>query len=195
MIRDAAVAAQKHAALGSTFHLSRYALVQHFEQYLFQDLRYGIRSLRKDLGFTVTAVVTLALGLGINAATFAVSYGILWRPLPYEDPARLVRVLVEGPDGDDWGIERTEVNRWLSSFRATVPMAGYYSRALTLRGPLEARTVTVAFVTADFFDVLGTPAAAGQTSRFSQAPDLVVMSHRLAAQLSGGSVGEMLGTV
>jgi predicted permease len=131
---------------------------------LTQDLRYAWRGLWRRRSFAVVALMTLALGIGVDTAVFSVFYGVLLRPLPYSDPGRLAliwgsvraagnaRAVVSGPMLG----EVARRNRSLSG------VAGTWVTTMTFAGD-NPEQVKVAFVTANFFDILGVSAAHGRT--------------------------------
>ncbi len=147
---------------------------------ILHDVRYAARSVVRQSGVTALAVGILALGLGINTAVFAVSYGVLWRPLPYPDADRLVTVaVVYEEDGLEHRVGFGRIDDWNGRLR-TARVAGYDARERVVRGAGPSRVMEVATVSEDFFDVLGVPAVRGVVLRLPDGDARAVISARLA---------------
>lgn len=134
---------------------------------LARDIRYGVRTLLRSPGFTVVAVLTLALGLGVNTAIFAMLYNVVLRPLPYPDADRLVKVYLT-LDSDRRGSRDNpfshpkfqDLRRWNTVFDS---MAAYALRTYTVTDPGPAERVRGEIVSASYFPMLGITAAMGRT--------------------------------
>jgi predicted permease len=158
---------------------------------IWHDGRDAVRSMRKNPGFTAVAVVTLALGIGVNAASIAVAYGILLRPLPYVEPSRIVILNLLFADGGDLGFSPGVLQDWLPRLRTVEAAAGYYRREVTVRSGDQSTVVPAAFVTDRFFDVLGTSAEFG---RARADPSEVVVGGRATNQILTRNALESVGT-
>ena len=153
---------------------------------LLQDLRFGARSLVRDRGFALVAILTLALGVGVTTAMFTVVNGVLFRPLPFFEPDRLVAVGIE-TQGDATGDPNVLHEHFLELSRQSSPFAGLTTYMIyppvTLTDAGEAARRSAAYVTAGFFDVLGVRPALGRG--FTTAEDqlgagpVVVLGNKL----------------
>lgn len=142
---------------------------------LIQDLQYGLRQLRHNPGFTAVAVITLALGIGANAAMFSVVNAVLLRPLPYRRPARLVSLTGAYPKGAIAGLQADS---------RTLDIAAYTTNtAFNLIWQGETERVTGSSVSANLFSVLGAGAELGRTFRAGEdrpgQNELVILSDAL----------------
>jgi len=120
---------------------------------MFQDLRYGIRMLRRNPGFTFVAVFTLALGIGATTAIFSLVNAVLLRPLPYRDPDRLA--LVFNARGQDFLM-------WRNQSKAFESMAAFNFGTTDFTGSGETERLAVGSVSVDLFATLGVAPALGR---------------------------------
>jgi predicted permease len=121
-----------------------------------QDLRFGARMLRKNPGFTLTAVLTLALGIGANTAIFSVVNAVLLQPLPYHDPGRLVWADEYTTQINDFGLPSPEYTNWAlnnHTFEGLGAMGGGMPMNLTRAG--EPEQIDTAIITPNLLTILG----------------------------------------
>src|SRR5262245_32835125 len=199
---------QEHIAKGMTPEEARYAALRamggierrkeecrdmrgvNFVENLAQDLRYGARMLLKNPGFTLIAVVTLALGIGANAAIFSFVNAVLLKPLPYPDPERIVRVGEKHPGGFSKPISTLNFLDWERQNRCFQFLSAIAWDTVTLTGSDSPKQLNVHRVSASYFKALGVEATLGRTFAASEnevgAGLEVVLSNRIWQSRFGG---------
>ncbi|MBZ5496311.1 MAG: ABC transporter permease [Acidobacteriia bacterium] len=148
---------------------------------LLRDLRYGLNQMGRNPGFTAGAVLTLALGIGANTAIFTVINAVLLRPLPYQNPERLVTLLESNPQQ---GMDRAAVSPpnfvdWSTQSRTLEHIAAYRYWGFVLAGGGEPERIIGARVSAGLFTLLGVKPIRGRTfhleeDRFGGSPVALV---------------------
>ena len=124
---------------------------------LFADLRYTFRVMSRTPSFAVAVVSVLALGIGANTAIFSIVNAVVLRPLPFEEPERLVRIFTKTPDGRSFELSPGKFYDWQRDAHSFEGMAMYPCcglRELALTGTGTARAVTVTPVSTGFFDIV-----------------------------------------
>ncbi len=159
---------------------------------LLQDLRYGLRMLTKNPGFTTVAVLTLALGIGANTAIFSVVDGVLLAPLPYDQPDRLVAIWESNPRYSHVWISYPNFLDWRRSARGLDQMVAFTWQGYDLTGPGAPAHVNGKLISAGFFTTLGVRLALGrdftpQEDKHGGAP-VVIISNRLWRNRFGSSL-------
>lgn len=128
-----------------------------------QNLRYGLRQLRRSPGFTAVALLTLALGIGANTAIFSVLNALVLRPLPVYEPSRLVAIYRLNRDGQWAGITVSQIE---DLRRNQNVLSGLYGRVYPNNSYVEAEgaiwPVNVGYVTGSYYSVLGVTSALGR---------------------------------
>ena len=149
---------------------------------LAQDVRFAFRQLRKAPGFTLTVVVTLALGIGATTAIFSLVEGILLRPLPFSNPDRLVLLGDHIGDGPNTPVTAREIGTYSNATSAFSSLGGYIATNYELSGGATPEEVDAARFTAGVFPTLGVPPILGRV--FTQQEEdahqpLAVISYAL----------------
>jgi len=135
-----------------------------------QDLRFGVRALVRHPGFTAVAVVTLALGIGANAAIFSVVNAVLLRPLPWGEPDRSVMIWSRWTSFDKTWVADGEVLDYRRRSRTLQEIAAWSDGQVNLTGDGEPERVAAALVTANSFHTLGAQPMLGRI--FTEAEDV-----------------------
>jgi putative ABC transport system permease protein len=159
-----------------------------FEQ-LWQDIRFGLRMLVKNPGFTAVAMLTLALGIGVNTAIFSVVDAVLLKPLPYPHPERIVIVFEQPPSGGLNQVSTPDFLDWKgqTTVFSTIAAEDWGTKTLTdIGAPVD---LSAESVSANYFEIPGVKPLLGRTF----APDedqpgkqyKVVLSHRIWRTLFG----------
>jgi putative ABC transport system permease protein len=152
---------------------------------LIQDLRYALRQLRKSPGFTFTAILSLALGIGATTAVFSVIYGILVNPYPYANPDRMVHLNLVSASGQREGFGVT-AGQWQQLLKSPVIEDAFVADgwSLTVTGHDVPEDVEAGFFSSNSFNFFGVPAALGRGLQPSDAIDghdpqpVVVLSYK-----------------
>ncbi|MBA3914336.1 MAG: ABC transporter permease, partial [Acidobacteriales bacterium] len=162
------------------------------------DLRYGLHMMKKAKTFTILAVVTLAIGIGANTAMFSVIYGVLLRPLPFDDPDRLVQIWHTPPQSSFPGIKTFSVSPanyldWKAQSRSFEGMSAINYTVLSLTGKGEPEALQGREVSPDFFSILRVAPMLGRSFAPQEEQPanshVVVLSHRLWQTRFGGNAG------
>src|SRR5262245_35822778 len=166
---------------------------QRLEEDMFQDLRFGLRMLLKSPGFTVVAIVTLAIGIGANTTIFTMVNSILFKPLPFKDPDRLLMV---------WRMNAERTSKeipssvplfidWQQRNQVFERMTAFTSGRFNLAGEGEAELARGANVSAGFFETLGVMPQLGRGFLPGEdkpgAEAVVVLSHGIWQQKFGAA--------
>src|SRR5947208_7777295 len=149
------------------------------------DLKFALRQLRKSPGFTFFAVMTLALVIGANTATFSIVNAVLLQPLPYPDADRIMVLNESSGPGQNFSVALPDYLDWQRDNTVFEHLAATHKESRNLSGipGREPERISCASVTRNFFNIVGLPPEIGRT--FSQdedkvgAPSVVLISDRL----------------
>jgi putative ABC transport system permease protein len=159
-----------------------------------QDAAFALRMMRKNLGFTVAAIVVLGLGIGANTAIFSVVNAVLWKPLPYEHGERLLLLnqRTTGEGGSIGFCSVPEMNDYRRQNRSMDGIVEYHNMQFILLGRSEPERVETGVVSWNFFDLFGVKALAGRLFEPDDekpgAPAVLLLSYEYWQRSFGGDL-------
>lgn len=166
---------------------------------LCQDIRFGWRVLKKTPAFTATAIVVLALGIGMNTAMFSAVKAVLLSALPYPEPESMVQLNQTAEDGHPMNVSNPDFRDWRAQTRTIESMAAYGVDDVTISGDFPARRVRMAAVGGGFFRVMASGAAIGRTFNPDEqkpgGPSTLVLGYELAQSVFGAPADAVQKTV
>ncbi len=155
-----------------------------------QEIRYAFRSLLKTPGFTLVAILTLAVGIGGTTAIFSVVNGVLLEALPYPDAGRIVTIWEANERTRTMAVSNPNFDDWRTQARSFSAIAAWSGSRTTVLGGTEPVAVGAYGVSRGFFDVMGVPPAVGRTFAPEETalngPPVAVLGHGLWQRIFGG---------
>jgi predicted permease len=150
---------------------------------MFQDIRFALRTFLKSPGFTVVAILALGLGIGANAALFSVINAVLLKPLPYQQPERLVRVYETFLPKGFGSVSTPNFVDWRKQNQVFERLEAFSTGSINLQGDGQPERIPLAVGTAGLFELLGAKPLQGRTFLPDEdqpgKPDVAVISERL----------------
>jgi putative ABC transport system permease protein len=152
-------------------------------EHFVEDVRFGLRMLRKNPGFTAVAMLTLALGIGANAAVFSVVYAVLLRPLPYKDPASLIVLNETTPMVGTVTVSYPNFLDWRDQSRTFSQMAAVREVGFNLSGVTQPENISGDAVSPNFLSMMGVRPFLGRDFDSSEekagTPPVILLSYSL----------------
>ena len=152
---------------------------------ILQDGRYALRTLRRNPGFASVVILTLAVAIGLNAATFSVFNTVVLRPLTYPNADRLIWLSTVGTDDESGIVTGPDFADWRGQATSFDGMVAYGSVDYTMATVKGAARVRAAMVTQDFWDISGARPEAGRLPR-PEEHEAVLLAHGFAQRWFGG---------
>jgi putative ABC transport system permease protein len=150
---------------------------------LTHNFKFALRRLKNNPGFTIVAVLTLALGIGANSAMFSIVNAVLLRPLPYRDPGRLVLLSEHWPQFPRLSVSYLNYRDWRDQSHSFEAVGAVRNNVMTMTGISEAERLPAQNVTANLFDLLGVKPELGRAFSDSEdkpgGPPVALISHGL----------------